>query len=124
MVWGKERPSEWARWWVWMWALIAAALIVGAFVLPFRTWAWAVAIGFGIPEAIGVWSKGDRYPPLTFVTAWYLPRWFIVSLVGFLAGSIGGTWFEFPRPWALGALLGLSFWGLDHFQVTAATKGT
>jgi len=118
----KEMPAEWSRWWVWMWAAIAVTLLAGAFVVSFRMWAWAVALGFGIPEAIGVWTRGDRYPPLTFVTAHYLPRWLTATLIGFFTGSIGGTWFAFPRPWSLGALFGLAFWAIDHFTVTYDSK--
>lgn len=114
----KERPSSWSRPWLAMWAVCACATVSMAFALPFRAWAWVAAALFGVPEAIALLRRGDRYPPLTYVTAHYLPRWLTFTLVGFLTGSIGAVWFGFRRPLALGAVMGLFAWALNHFDVT------
>jgi hypothetical protein len=113
-----ERPSQWARWWIFMWGIIAASLLVSAFFVPFRAWAVAAAIGFGIPEGVALLHKGDRLPPLTYVSAFFLPRWLIVTLIGFFTGSIGATWLGFHRPFSLGCLLALFAWAISHFDVT------
>ncbi len=114
----REIPSQWSRPWLVMWALLAPTLLVAAVLMPFRLWALLVALAFGVPEAVGVWHKGDRLPPLTYIAAWFLPRWMVQTLVGFAAGAIGAVWLGFPRPLQLGALLGLVTWALDHFGVT------
>lgn len=114
----RERPGAWSRSWVAMWAILTAGLVVGAFVLPFRTWALAVALGFGIPEVLGVWTKGDRYPPLTFVARHYLPRWLTFTLIYGLVGAVGATWFGFPHPWRMGGLFALLGWFTTHFDVS------
>lgn len=118
----KERPSNWSRPWLAMWAAAACATVSLAFALPPRTWAVAAALLFGVPEAFALLRRGDRYPPLTYVTAHYLPRWLTVTLIGFLAGSIGASWLGFHRRWLLGALMALVVWAQDHFDITYETR--
>ena len=64
----------WARWWVWTWGMVAVALIVLVFLIPFRWWAVATLVGFGTMEAIGLLRPEDAYPPLTQVIKRYVPR--------------------------------------------------
>jgi hypothetical protein len=117
MTW-PERPSRWSRPWLAMWLVVAVGLISAAFLLPFRTWAVLAAVCFGLPEGIALLRRTDALPPLTYVTAYYLPRWLTFALVGALTGSIGATWLGFDRPLRLGGLLALYSWALSHFDVT------
>lgn len=111
-------PAVWSRWFVFMWGAIAAVLIVSAFLLPFRWWAAVAAVGFGVPEWIGVRKHDDRFPPLTSVIRRYVPRWFAIPVMSGLIGACAAVWFGFPRPAALGAVLVLYAWILVHFDVT------
>jgi hypothetical protein len=117
MTW-PERPREWSRAWLAMWAVVAAGLLASAVILPFRVWAIVATVAFGVPEAAALIRRGDAYPPLTYVTAYYLPRWLTVTLIGFGTGSIGAVWLGFGRPLALGGLLALYSWAISHFDVT------
>lgn len=105
-----------------MWPFLAGVSIISAFFLSPLEWSFVAAVCFGIPEIIAISKHHDRYPPLTYVTAYYLPRWFTMTTIGFLVGAIGGIWFGFSRPYSLGALLGLLTWSISHFDVTYSEK--
>jgi hypothetical protein len=106
-----------------MWLLIAAVLIPLAFFVSFGQWATAALIGFGPPEAIGVWRKRDSLPPLTFVMRRYLPRWVTFTSVYGLFGSVAAYWLGFIHPFRLGALFALLGWLTTHFDVTYSGEG-
>lgn len=115
-----EVPKEWNRWWLVMWVLVSAALIVSAFVVSFHQWAAAVVAGFGIPEAISLLKRDDAFPPLTHTIRHFLPSWLAFSFIYFLLGSVGATWLGFARPFRLGALFALLGWLTEHFSATYA----
>jgi len=117
-----ENPDEWAQWWIVMWAIISATLIALAFIMPFEAWAVCMALGFGVPEGIALLRKQDAYPPLTYVTRQYLPRWLTFTLLYGLIGTIGAFWFGFKHPGRIGALFGLLGWITTHFDVTYNDK--
>lgn len=112
-------PAMWSRWWVLMWIVLAAVLIPLAFVLTLQWWAVAAAIGFGVPELIGIRKKDDRYPPLTHVISRYTKRWYAIPLMGGLIAAATVAWFGGPWPWVVGifAAVTLHDWAEDHFDV-------
>lgn len=109
--------AGWARWWIYLWAVVAVVLVVMAFVMPFKWWALATAIGFGIMESIGLLRRDDPYPSLTHVIRNYVPRWVAFPAIYGFTGSAGAVWLGFPRPERLGALLALLGWLTSHFDV-------
>lgn len=109
--------TRWARWWIYLWALVAAGLIVMIFLLPFKWWAFATVLGFGTMETIGLMRRDDAYPPLTHVIRNYVPRWAAFTAIYGYTGAAGGVWFGFPRPERLGALFALLGWFTTHFDV-------
>lgn len=122
-------PWIWKKWWVMMWAAVVVVLIVLAFVLPVRVWGLAATIGFGVPEGFALWHGARYFPhkhtrhtapssPLTYVTRYYLPRWLTYTLTGGLVGTIAASWFDMPRPLAIGALFALYSWLVEHWEVT------
>src|SRR5439155_1587683 len=106
-----DDPRQWARWWLWLWAIVAVVLLAALRFVSFEWWSLAMTVGFGSMETIGVvsqWRTGSsRYPPLTHVIGYFLPRQIALAAIGFWVGVAGGMWFAFPHPWKLGALLGL-----------------
>jgi hypothetical protein len=108
----------WARWWLWLWGVVAVGLIALAFLVPFKRWALAVVIGFGTMEAIGLIRRNDAYPPLTHVIRRYVPRWFAFTAIYGFVGAAGGVWLGFPHPVRLGLLFALLGWLTTHFDVT------
>lgn len=119
----------WRKWWIAMWAVAFTALVVSAFIVDFKTWAGAAAVGFGVPEGFAIWDGARRfpnkrerykapYPPLTYVTRFYLPRWLTYTLTGGLTGAIGASWFGMPQPWAVGGVFALFSWLIEHWEVT------
>ncbi|MGH9204246.1 MAG: hypothetical protein ACRD2A_23710, partial [Vicinamibacterales bacterium] len=67
--------ARWARWWLWLWGFVAVALLILVFLIPFRWWSVAAAVGFGTLEGIGLKKRADAYPPLTHVIHQFVPRW-------------------------------------------------
>lgn len=118
----KEIPEKWSRPWIIMWAINSAAVIIAGFIMPPKPWAVVAALLFGVPEAIALLKKGDRFPPLTYVSAFFLPRWFIITAIGFLVGAIGASWLGFQERWQLAALLALFSWSQDHYDVTYSSR--
>lgn len=119
--WG-ERPRVWSRAWLSMWVACAVTTIVAAFLLRPHAWAVVATVLFGLPEAWSIWKRGDRFPPLTYVTAYYVPRWLTMTLIGGLVGAIGASWLGFERRWFIAALFALHAWALNHFDVTYDSK--
>lgn len=116
----EEDPEVWARWWVWMWALIFTGLMAAVFFVPFTTWAVVATFSFGIPEGIGLLRHHDPYPPLTYVTRYYLPRWATFTTMYALVGSCGAYWLGFAAPWRVGGIFALLGWLTEHFDTTYA----
>jgi hypothetical protein len=110
--------KPWARWWLYLWGVVAVALLVLVFFLPFGWWAGAAAVGFGTLEGIGLWRADDAYPPLTHVIRRYVPRWAAFTGIYAFTGAAGGTWLGLSRPERLAALFGLLGWFTTHFDVT------
>lgn len=113
-----EDPSIWKKWWIVLWAVIFVGLVVSVFLLPFREWAIAATVLFGIPELIGLLRKLDPYPPLTHVTRYYLPRWVTFTLIYALVGAVGAFWLGFAHPWKIGGVFALLGWLTSHFDIT------
>jgi hypothetical protein len=111
-------PHNWNKWWVLMWLTAAPAVIVSAFFLPFSRWVVAAIIGFLVPELISIQRKKDSLPPLTHTIRHFLPNWLAFPLIYASLGSVGAYWLSFPRPFGVGALMGLLGWLTDHFIVT------
>lgn len=113
------RPTEgrWAWWYVWLWAGVVIGLAVGFFFFSFRVWSLAAAVGFGVPEAFGVFRKGDSLPPLTYVVRRYCPRWLALTLIDGLVFGAGAYWLGIPHPERLLVLGGLLGWLNNHFDV-------
>ena len=119
---GFERgiPENWNKWWVAMWLVVSPALIVSAFFIPFPLWVGAAVAGFLVPELISIVKRNDSLPPLTHTIRHFLPNWLAFPLIYFSLGSVGAHWLDFPRPLAVGALMGLLGWLTDHFTLTYA----
>jgi len=115
---GRQAPAPWASWWIWLWGVVAIALIVLIFLIPFKWWALAALIGFGTMEGIGLVNPDDAYPPLTQVIRRYVPRWVAFTLIFGIWGGAGATWFHAPHPLRAGLLVGLLGWFNAHFDVT------
>lgn len=108
----------WARWWLWLWGIVAIALLVLVFLLPFRWWAIAAGLGFGTLEGIGLARPGDAYPPLTQVIHKYVPRWVAFTAIYGFMGAAGAVWFSVRKPWRLALFSALLGWLTTHFDVT------
>lgn len=117
-----ERVETWSRAWLAMWVASSVTTLAAAFLLPPKVWALVVSLLFGIPESIALMHRGDRYPPLTYVTAYYLPRWLTMTLIGFLTGAIGASWLGVRPRWMVGLILGLFAWSMNHFDVTYSSR--
>ena len=109
--------AGWARWWIYLWGAVAVALVVLAFVLPFKWWAFATALGFGTMETTGLLRRNDPYPSLTHVIRNYVPRWVAFPAIYGFTGAGGAVWLGFSRPERLGALFALLGWLTTHFDV-------
>jgi hypothetical protein len=108
----------WARWWLWLWGVVAVTLLVLVFLIPFRWWAIAAGVGFGVLEGIGLAHPDDAYPPLTHVIHRYVPRWLaFTAIYGFMGGA-AGVWFRIHRPWRVALFAALLGWLTTHFDVT------
>lgn len=108
----------WARWWLWLWGVVAAALLVLVFLVPFRWWAVLAALGFGTLEGIGLARRDDAYPPLTQAIHEYVPRWFAFGAIYGFMGGAGAKWFGVRGPWRLALFAALLGWFTAHFDVT------
>ena len=111
-------PDHWARWWLWMWGVVAVGLIVAVFFVPFLWWAVAAAVGFGTMEGIGLLRPHDPYPPLTHVIHRFVPRWIAFTAIWALTGGAGAKWFHFAHPVRAAAIVGLLGWLNTHFDTT------
>src|SRR5215211_8323087 len=109
--------TPWARWWLYLWGVVAVTLLVLVFFLPFGWWAGAAAVGFGTLEGIGLWRANDAYPPLTHVIRRYVPRWVAFTAIYGFAGGAGGVWLGFPYPGRSALLFALLGWLTSHFDV-------
>ena len=110
--------GQWDRRFLWLWGLSAVVLGVLFFRLSFREWSFAAGIGFGVPEAIGVFRRGDRFPPLTFAIRRYVPRWAAFPAINGFLGGAAAYWLSQPHPIRYLVLFGLQGWLLNHFDVT------
>lgn len=111
-----EVPESWSRLWLVMWVAIVAALLGAAFSLPFEHWALAATVGFGLPEGFALLKRADAYPPLTYVTRHFLPKWLAFTLIYGLVGTVGTFWFGAQHPLRMGALAALLGWLTAHFD--------
>ena len=111
-------PVPWATWWIWLWGVVAVALVAVVFFIPFKWWAVAALAGFGTMETTGLLRQNDPYPPLTEVIRDYVPRWVAFSLIYGCTAGAGATWFKFRHPLRLALLVALLGWFTAHFDVT------
>ncbi|HEV8420529.1 MAG TPA: hypothetical protein VGR13_04165 [Actinomycetota bacterium] len=111
------REGTWDRRFVWLWGAMAVLLAVAVPFLTFRQWSITAAGGFGLPEAVGVFRRGDRLPPLTFVIRRYVPRWAAFPVINGALFAAAAYWMD-RSPAAYGALGALQGWLLNHFDVT------
>jgi hypothetical protein len=95
----RTAPEHWSRAWLGLWTAVVVILFVGVFVLPWGAFAILFAIGFGIPEFIGLRREGDGYPPLTHVTRHFVAGWLAFPLLYGMLGLWGGKALAFPPPW-------------------------
>jgi hypothetical protein len=128
----RVRSAEWvwSKPWVAAWTVNVISWCVSAFILDPRTWAYHAAGGFFSMELFALWDgwrrypvKAERYqapyPPLTYVTRYYLPRWLAYSLTGGLVGAIGVTvTVGLPPAIAAASVGGLAAWLVEHWEVT------
>ena len=112
------KNEPWKPWWIVLWIVVAVGLIALAFFVPFKQWALATTVGFGLMEAIGLLKKDDAYPPLTHVIREYLKRWMAFPLIYGFTGAAGSVWLKFPHPVRIGALFALLGWFTSHFDET------
>lgn len=115
----------WKKWWVLMWATIVPVGTTLTFLLEQPLTAIVPAALFGAPEAFALWSgrgKSARlnpYPPLTYTTKFYLPRWLTYALFGGIVTSVGWVATEgLPLPARLAAIGALFAWLVEHFELT------
>ncbi len=88
------------------------------FFLPWGAFAILFAIGFGVPEYIGLHREGDQYPPLTHVIRHFVSGWLAFPLLYGMLGLWGGKALGFPRWWAVGGLCAGLGWITHHFMFT------
>lgn len=119
-----DEPMPWARWWLWLWGVVALGLIALVFLVPFLWWALAALVGFGVMEGLGLVRPHDQYPPLTHVIGRYVPRWVAFTAIYGLTGAAAGVWLGFRRPERLAAMLALLGWLTTHFDVTFSETRT
>jgi hypothetical protein len=110
--------TRWARWWLWLWGVVALGLIGLIFVWPFKWWALVAVIGFGTMEGVGLVHTNDPYPPLTHVIRRFVPRWIAFTAIYGFTGAAGSVWLRISRPQKLGTLFALLGWFTTHFDVT------
>jgi hypothetical protein len=104
-----------ATWWAWLWGVMAVALIVLAFFVPFWLWALCVFFGFGTMEGIGVAGVSSALPPLTDVIHDYVPAWVAIPAIwGLMVGGIC-SWLHSPHPVALPLFAAGLGWFNTHF---------
>jgi hypothetical protein len=112
--------TRYSRWWLVMWAGDVAALtgLLLATVTP-AVWLSAAFVLFGVPEAIGLRRAGDCLPPLTLAIRRYVPRWAVNPAMGSLGAWAGIVWSSRPHHRLILVLIaGVTFWGIEHFDVT------
>jgi hypothetical protein len=69
-----------------------------------------VAVAFAVPEAVGPSRDGDPDPPLTHVIRHFVAGWLAFPLLYGVLGTFGAKALDFPRWWAVGALLAVLGW--------------
>jgi len=112
-----RRSAPWKTWWVWLWGVVAVALLVSVwFRAPFMIWTIATVVAFGGMEGFGLTHAAQGYPPLTQVIREYIPRWLAFSLIYGCAGMAGATWFRVRDRIGLAVLVGLVGWFTAHFD--------
>lgn len=87
-------------------------------ILAFKPWSICAAALFGLPEAFGVWRRGDRLPPLTFAIRRYVPRWLTFTLINGLVFGAAAYWLGMPHAERFVGLGALQGWLSNHFTVT------
>ena len=110
-------PTQWSKWWVAMWAVIAVSLLAASPFMYVWDWFTAVAVAFGIPEFVGARVQNDAFPPLTHVIVRYVHVEVSVPFMVGMAGGIGSHWLAAGRPLERGLLFGFVGWVLVHFLV-------
>ena len=86
----RTAPQHWSRPWLALWVVVVVILFVGVFVLPWGAFAILFALGFGVPEFIGLRRESDRYPPLTHVIRHFVSGWLAFPLLYGMLGLWGG----------------------------------
>jgi hypothetical protein len=120
-----EKRSRFDPWWVLLWVLVSTGLLCAIPLLTFRQWTFAAALGFGVPELVGIARRGDSLPPLTYVIRRYLPRWLVFPLVRGALWAATAYWLS-ASPTTLvgvGAAGALDGWLSNHFDVTFDAPG-
>lgn len=120
----------WSKPWVAAWAFNVASWLAAIPLLsPFR-WAIYTATAFFLQEGFALWHglrnypvKAERFrapfPPLTYVTRYYLPRWLTYSVFGAAVGSVGVAMSAGLLLYVRGGVIGgLYAWLIEHFEVT------
>jgi len=115
--------ARWARWWIAMWLVIGVGLVVTAIVMPFNVWSVLVLFAFGVPESVGLWTKGDKYPPLTQVIRRYAASGIAFAGIYGTFGVIAAYWFGGPTPLRMGAMFAVLGWLTNHFANAYGGEG-
>jgi hypothetical protein len=108
---------RWARWWIWLWGIVAVGLLISLRFFAFKWWAVAAGVGFGTMEGIGLVHDNDPYPPLTHVIRNYVPRWIAFSAIYAITGGAAAKWFHLRHAAGIAAVVGLLGWFNAHFDV-------
>lgn len=113
-----KTEQGWYRWWVWLWGLLAVALLSIGFthILGFRVWAPITGVVLGGMEIYGLRGPNDPYPPLTDVLAEFLPRTPAITLLYGVTVAEGAKWLHLPHPIGLTAVFALLGFLTAHFD--------
>lgn len=120
----------WKKWFVALWAVNVTTMAALTFFLQPWQWAAVAAVALGGQEGFALWhgakhfpNKSDRfrapYPPLTYATRYYLPRWLTYAVYGSGTGA-AGLWVTTGLPPVVraGIVAGFYAWLIEHFELT------
>lgn len=110
-------PGTFKTWWVYLWGVVAVALLVALWFIPYEWWLVATTVCFGTMEGYGVFVSGPNgpYPPLTDVIRAYVPIWLSVPVIWAISAGAGATWFHWAHPLGVSLLAALTGWFTVHF---------
>ncbi len=100
----------WNPWWVTMWAMSVALLVVLGFLVPFTIWSPTMMLLLGVPEMLVSAKHRPSYPSVFTIIAAVIPKWIGLPLVyGFAAVYIAALLGQ-PNPEQAGLAVAVSKW--------------